>query len=82
MLGVQESTLRVWRVRDLGPPYVRLPSNVGRNSGGRIEMGYRDGIIRYAIGDLEKFVMDRLVQTKGLPRARGGRPRKPRPPLE
>lgn len=81
LLGVREATLAMWRARQVGPPFTRLPGN-DRRKGARLETGYRDGTIRYAIVDLEKFVMDRLIQTKGLPRPRAGRPRKPRPPLE
>ena len=49
MLGLQEQTLRAWRVRGSGPAYVRYGSYKGR--------------VRYRLEDIEAWLEQRKYQS-------------------
>jgi hypothetical protein len=61
-LGVGPGTLRDWRVRKIGPSYVRYPSKDGRHDR-----------IMYPRKSLEAFVARMTVEAGRLPRPHAGR---------
>jgi hypothetical protein len=55
-IGTCANTMAQWRERDIGPPYVKLPS----------------GTVSYRLSDLNAFMLKRLHQTTRLPALSSG----------
>jgi hypothetical protein len=70
LLGVTMPALRGWRVRGVGPAYVRLPGACSRRGDWPEK---KHGRICYSVAELERFWKAREVQAGRMPRPFPGR---------
>jgi hypothetical protein len=72
ILGVTPETLRSWRRRGIGPPYIRFPGGHSRR-GTRYGERKAHGHIRYPMDGLVAFITGSTLQTGRLPQPVPGR---------
>jgi hypothetical protein len=71
-LALSDETLRSWRRRGIGPPYLKVEgAHIGQ--GGRLWKQKRHGHVLYPRDGLDEFIAKQAVQNGRLPRPISGR---------